>query len=449
MDLLTYLSRYIFVPLYQRRHGVKAGPIRRSLMKSQYYSEDQIRSQQWRTLMEIIQFAYEQNRFYRKRFDSIGLTPADIKSPSDFQQVPILTKDDIRSNLQDMISDGFSTDRLHWRRTGGSTGVPLQLYWDDGANTFKSAIAYRHDSWAHYLPGDKRAFLWGNIATKPSFKEKLYNALYSRTVALDTLKMDTEQMLQFVEKVRRFRPGVLFGHGHSLYFFAQFLLDQGITDISFEGIVSTAETLLPEERKVIELVFGDIVFDRYGCEEVSLIASECEAHEGLHIAAEGIYVEVLDGSDDVPGRLIITDLTNRGMPFIRYEVGDLATARMGRCSCGRGLPRLGQVVGRTTDILYTPEGKQISGVSVLDTFTIHIPGFKQVQIVQEQLDEVTFNIVKADNYTEESLTILAEKVPKIFGPKMRHRINFVDSIPRTNRGKFQFTVCKIKQPGPS
>jgi phenylacetate-CoA ligase len=432
--------------LYQRHHGVKTGAIRRFLMKSQYFPEARIRELQWEKLQTMLRFAYEHNRFYRWRFESVGITLDEIKTPEDFARLPILTKDDIRTNLNNMISDGYSVERLHWRRTGGSTGVPVQLYWDDEANTFKSALAYRHDSWANYLPGDKRALLWGNIPPPSNLKERLYNALYSRAIALDTLKMDPEYMLQFVEEVRRFKPRLLFGHGHSLYFFAQFLREHGITDIRFKGIISTAETLLPSERRLVEEVFGKIVFDRYGCEEVSLIASECEAHDGLHIAAEGLYVEVLDGTETVPGRLIITDLTNRGMPFIRYEIGDLATTKAGKCPCGRGLPRLGRVMGRTTDILYTPDGKQISGVSILDTFVIHIPGFRQVQIVQEKLDEVVFNIVKADDFSDRSLSRLAETVPKIFGPGMKYRVNFVDHIPKTSRGKFQFTVCKIKQP---
>jgi len=118
---------------------------------------------------------------------------------------------------------------------------------------------------------------------------------------------------------------------------------------------------------------------------------------------------------------IATDLANRATPLIRYDIGDLATTKNGACACGRGLPRIGHVTGRTSDILYTPEGKRISGISILDTMIIHIPGFKQVQIVQERLDELVFNIVKDEYYSDESLNTLRHSVAKYFGPSMKHR----------------------------
>jgi phenylacetate-CoA ligase len=190
-------------------------------------------------------------------------------------------------------------------------------------------------------------------------------------------------------------------------------------------------------------MFVKIVFDRYGCEEVGLIASECEVHEGLHVAAEGVYVEVLHESKEESGEVIVTDLVNRATPLLRYAIGDLSTMKSGRCPCGRGLPRLGRIIGRTTDILYTPEGTRISGISILDTVLIHIPGFRQAQIVQEKLDELTFNIVKDAKFSQESLTKLAEGVSKYFGPRMKHQVNFVEKIPRTHRGKFQFSICRL------
>jgi phenylacetate-CoA ligase len=445
MDLMGFLSRNFFVPFYDRRHGIDNGAVINRLMTSQFFSEEQIRENQWRDLKSMLDFVYRNNAFYRKQFDAAGLMPGDVKNPADFAGLPVLTKDDIRNNMDDMVSSGYEKSRMRWKRTGGSTGVPLQLYWDSQAANVKHAITYRHNSWAGYLPGVKQAALWGNTDREYSFKERIYNALYVRTVFLDTLNMNDERMHDFARRIRRYKPRILFGHGHSLYAFAQFLLDNSLDDLSFDGVISTAETLFAHERAVVEEVFGNIVFDRYGCEEVSLIASECECHDGLHIGAEGLYVELIDGNEISPGRLVITDLVNRGMPFIRYEIGDLATAKNGPCACGRGLPRIGKVVGRTTDMLYTPDGKKISGVSILDTFTIHIPGFKQTQIVQEQLDKIVFNIVRSEEFSGRSLEILSESVPKFFGPKMKYDINFVEQIPLTGRGKFQFSICKINK----
>jgi phenylacetate-CoA ligase len=330
-----------------------------------------------------------------------------------------------------------------YKRTGGSTSVPLVLYVDYRAADWKAAATIRHNRWAGYDRGDKLAAIWGDTEKKYSAKEMIYNFLNARTIYLDTLIMTEQYILEFIEKTRRFKPKIMMGHAHSLYALACFVEEHNITDLGIKGIISSAEILYDHERAKIESVFGKILFNRYGCEELSIIASECERHDGLHINAEGLYVEVIGGDDMTPGKLVITDLWNRGMPFIRYEIGDMATTRTGTCSCGRGLPRLGKIYGRTADLLYTPDGRTISGISVLDTFTIHVPGIKQVQIIQNELNKLDFKIVKTDDFNDESLRILSEKIPFFFGSSMLYDIEFVDKIAQTARGKYRFSICNI------
>ena len=443
MDWFEIISRKLFIPIYNWKFGIKYKNILNSLNKSQFFSPEQIRKNQWHKIKEIIDFAYNNNAFYRNHYENIDIHPQDIKNWNDFSNLPLLTKDDIRNNTDKIISNGFKKENMHHKRTGGSTGVPVHLYVDNDAMNFKRAVTVRHNAWAHYFPGIKRASLWGDTDKIYSFKEKLFMKLYDRTIYLDTLKMDDDYLFEFVEKLQDFHPKSLMGHSHSIYYFAKFIQDNRIKNIKFDGIISTAETLFDNERKVIEDIFGNIVFNRYGCEELSLIASECEEHDGLHINAEGLYVEVIGGDEITPGELVITDLVNKGMPFIRYKIGDMATVLNSPCSCGRGLPRLGKVIGRTTDILFTPEGKSISGVSILDTFVIHIKGFKQVQIIQNKIDHILFKIVKDRNYSDNSLKILKETVVNIFGTKMNFDTEFVDEIPMTARGKFQFTICNV------
>jgi len=446
MNIFEQVSRNFIIPIYNWKFGIKYKHIINFLNDSQFFSSEQIREIQWKKVKDIIEFAYFNNTFYNNHFKKANITPKDIHNLNDFSNIPLLTKEDIKNNPESLISNNYQKENMHHKRTGGSTGVPIHLYVDNYAMNFKRAAVHRHNSWANYLPGMKRASLWGDTDKIYSFSDKMYMKLYERTIYLDTLNMDDANMFKFVEKLKQFKPKSLMGHGHSLYYFTRFLLDNNIANIRFNGIISTAETLFDNERKVIEDLFGNIVFDRYGCEELSIIASECEKHEGLHINAEGLYVEVIDGDDTTPGELVITDLVNKGMPFIRYKIGDMATILNKPCSCGRGLPRLGKVFGRVTDILYTPEGKKISGVSILDTFVIHIKGFNQVQIIQNKIDHVFFKIVKDKYYSDNCLEKLKETVVKIFGPQMNFTIEFVDNIPKTARGKFQFTICNIEKP---
>jgi phenylacetate-CoA ligase len=442
----SVISRHVLNPLWQVMRGTYAGPLRRRLSASQYLSEDQVRQRQFRDAQSMIAYAYEHCRFYRRRFDQLGVLPGDIRDLADLAKLPVLSKDDIRENLGDMVSDEFRRGGLIWRRTGGSTGVPLQLYRDRAGDVAKQALARRHNEWASFFDGERKAALWGDLREQTSLQGKAYNALLGRTIYLDTLKMNERNMLEFARKIQRTRTRLLFGHGHSLYFFARFLNQEKGPRLRFDAILSSAEMLPPEERKVVEETFASPVFDRYGCEEVGIVASECAEHDGLHVAAEGLLVEVVDGDELKPGRVVVTDLLNRGTPLIRYEIGDLATVKAGRCSCGRGLPRIGKVIGRTSDFLFTPEGTMVSGISILDTMTIHIRGLKQVQIVQEKLDELTLNVVRDNDFSEETLAAIARDIPRYFGPSMKYQIVYLDSIPLTGRGKFQFSISRLSGP---
>jgi phenylacetate-CoA ligase len=444
VDLLKYPVKYLTIPLYDRRENKIVRPYLQGLLRSQYYSVEQIRVLQLERLKSIVSYAAAHCEFYKKRFHDCGFAPDDLRSFDDLSQIPALTKDDIRQNLNDMISDEFRIENLIYKRTGGSTSVPLKLYVDQTATNLKLAAAIRHNRWAGYERGDKLAAVWGDTDKKYSFKEKLYNLFNTRAIYLDTLKMSEEYMMAFVARLQKYRPSVMMGHAHSLYTFAFFIDDHGISDLGIKSIISTAEILYDHERAKIESVFGKILFNRYGCEELSIIASECEKHDGLHINAEGLYIEIAGGDNNEPGRLLITDLWNRGMPFIRYEIGDMATSKSGDCACGRGLPRLGKIYGRTADLLYTPDGRAISGISVLDTFTIHVPGIKQVQIIQNDIDRLNFKVVKGDDFDDGSMRIFEQKIPQFFGEAMKYNIEFVDKIPQTRRGKYRFSICNLQ-----
>lgn len=446
MDLHGWLARSVFVPFYERRWGIADPALERRIDREQFASADEIASRQLERLRKILVHAGRDNPFYRARFAEAGFDPGSVRDVTDLSRLPLLTKDDVRQNGDELISEGYRRESMFHRRTGGSTGVPLHLYWDRGAHRTKHLVTRRHDAWAGYRPGVRRAALWGDTNKRYPLKVQLNKALTERTVYLDTLEMDEARLTAFVDTVRRFRPTSLIGHAHSIYFFTEHLMRHGIDDIRFEGIISTAETLSDAEREAVEAWFGPVLFDRYGCEELALIASECEAHDGLHVAADALVVEVLDGDGSTPGRVVVTDLTNRGMPFIRYEVGDLATVAHGACACGRGLPRLRRVFGRTSDILFAPDGRRISGISILDTFMIHVKGVKQAQIVQDELDHVLLRVVPAPEFDDSTGPELRATIARVFGAEMRCDIERVERIEPTARGKYQFSICRIQDP---
>jgi phenylacetate-CoA ligase len=192
------------------------------------------------------------------------------------------------------------------------------------------------------------------------------------------------------------------------------------------------------------------VTNRYGCEEVSLIACECERHDGLHVNADGVHVEVLrDGrpaGPGEPGSLVVTDLTNRAMPILRYQVGDVGVLAGRRCPCGRGLPLLERLEGREADYVVTPAGELISGISLTENFALHVPGVAQLQIVQETVTRFRFRIVRGPDFGAASLRSLRELVARRFGPDVHYECELVERIPQEPSGKYRFCISRVPNP---
>src|SRR5262249_30118947 len=225
---------------------------------------------------------------------------------------------------------------------------------------------------------------------KRGWRGRLRNRLLERADYLDTLRLNDESLAAFADRLRRKKPRLIFGHAYSVYLLADYVRSAGFTDIRPTGIITTAMVLHSWQRQVIEDVFACPVTNRYGCEEVSLIACECEQHQGLHVNADGVYVEILrNGSPAAPGEpgsVVVTDLTNRAMPLIRYQVGEVGAGAGRTVLCGRGLPLLDRLEGREADFVVTPAGEMISGISLTENFALQVPGIAQLQIIQESVD---------------------------------------------------------------
>jgi phenylacetate-CoA ligase len=306
----------------------------------------------------------------------------------------------------------------------------------------------RSDQWAGLFHGMKVAALWGNPPVPRSMKERVRRLLIDRFLYLDTIDLNERSIAEFIRAWRRERPEILLGHSHSLYMLARHLVEQRITDLRPQGIISTSMMLLAPERRVIEAAFGCKVTDRYGCEEVGLIACECEQHNGMHLDIEHLYVEFIraDGSAAAPGEegaLVITDLFNKGMPFIRYRIEDVGVPTDRVCPCGRGAPLLERVSGRVADYLKRQDGSLVAGVSLVERTLTAIAGIEQLQIVQPTRAEIVLNIVRAPDFTPASEAQLLAELAAVFGPGITFRPVYLQGIPQERSGKYRFSICRV------
>jgi len=325
----------------------------------------------------------------------------------------------------------------------------MVFYYDSDRLDSRVAATWRHNRWAGWNVGDKVAVIWGapqDLARSPRIKDRVRDWIQDRRIMLDASALDEPAMASFTATLRRYRPRILQAYSNTLGLYARYLQGRGADDIRPQGIVCSAEVLTAENRRLIEETFGCRVFDRYGCREFAVIASECEAHDGMHVNAENLLVEVLvdDRSrSDQDGQIVVTDLRNLAMPLIRYRINDVGRVLTRACTCPRKLPLLVISGGRSTDFLIASNGDIVSGVVIATYVATNIPGIRQIQFVQDSTTSIKIRLVKGLDWSAATAAQLQAKASHYLGSDMRFEFEFCTVIPSEKSGKYRFSICNI------
>ena len=421
----------------------------RQLEHSQWLGLNELRRVQLTALNKLLVHASTSCPYYRDDWQSLRLDPQDVRSIADFQQWPVIDRETIRENRGQMRPDS-SRMRLMKKSTGGSSGVPLEFDLNADSNDRRMAAWHRGYGWAGAAPGTRQWHLWGGAMGSPSrvkrAKDALYHRLYRRSMA-SSFGLSEARLPWYLEHLNRCRPQSIVAYTNPLYFFASALEERGLVPYSPESIVVGAEKLHEFQRETIERVFQAPVFETYGSREFMLIGGECDQHSGLHLTMENLLIEILDDEgqptqDGEEGNVIVTDLTNYGMPFVRYANGDRAIAGSEKCPCGRGLPLLKKVVGRRLDLLETADGRRIPG-----EFFPHLmkeyAAIRRFQIVQEDLQSIQVRLVVGADWNSASRQSLEQQIRGVAGDAVELDIQVVDDIPLTPAGKLQVVVRRV------
>ena len=449
MDVYAIFVRKCLYPLYYKKNGSSVSDHLSYYEKTQYFSSNDISRLQWKQLLRIVAYAYKHTKFYRQRFEEAGFDPVRLKSYNDFIHVPFLTKDDIQRNLKNLIADSCKEAELVRDRTGGSTGMPLLFYYDKQRLETREALRIRSNRWSSWDLGEKTAIIWGARRDRSDgFKSRIKAKLLRKGLFLDAYSLDEKKMAQFAMRLKEYKPRIIIGYAGALSLFAKYLSAIGDNNVRADAIISTAEALSNDDRKRIEIVFNAQVFERYGCRELGPIAAECGDHTGLHINAESLFVEVVDPQTNLPvetgepGEIVITDLLNYSMPFIRYKIGDTGRLLRKECKCGRGLPLMDTVAGRTVDFIKTPNGKIIAGPMAIPLLC-EISGILQAQIIQEYLDRIIIRVRCSAEFNNDSKRMLLMRCREVFGEQMKVTLEIVKNIPQEPSGKYRFVISKL------
>ena len=400
---------------------------------------------QWKHVRRMLEHAYETTTYYRALFDSLRIRPEAIQNPLDFPRIPTLEKSTIRMRLDDFISTAFSKNQLKQNATGGSSGTPLIFYQDRGYWNKRNLSVYYFDQWAGWDFGERQLIIWGlpaNRSEASGAKEQLNN-YWRNHWWFNGFNMTEEKMVNVFKKMERWRPQSVLAYASSLFHFAQYLHQNGLTpDWGLKGIISSAEMMYPHYRQLAEQVFQAQVYNRYGSREVGLIAMECSAGR-MHINCNDLYLEIdSDEPYTQPGEIIVTQLNNYGMPFIRYRIGDVGVLSDEVCPCGNRTLILGDLMGRTTAMFHSKDGRRIQG----GFFTQQFYGIKtvnQFQLIQESYELCKLKLVVDDAFTDDSLGWIIHRIKDALGADVQVETDFVEKILQPPSGKMAYTISKV------
>jgi phenylacetate-CoA ligase len=256
-------------------------------------------------------------------------------------------------------------------------------------------------------------------------------------------------MREYHDRLKRFQPDVLYGYPNAIREFAEYIQGEKLEPITVGKIFCTAEKLSEGTRKKLEEVFSGEVFNLYNTREHGCIGFECRKHNGFHIDIGNVHVEIMEDGKPVPagqpGEIVVTDLLNYGMPFIRSRIGDRGALSPETCDCGINLPLLSSLEGRESDVLIMPDGSKVAGLMMLDMFE-DVETIKNIQIIQESLHEITINLETTEEMTDKFKGYVKSQAMKFIGEDVNIVVNKVVKIPKSPiSGKTREVVCKIKR----
>lgn len=435
-------------PIFDRFHQVLA---------NQLLNLDQMRTKQLEQLNQLLTHAINNVPYFQNKLSNLPYYKSgwfDLKSLDDLNNLPLLSKTDVNEQGLYLYDRNYHSRPTTLNASGGSTGVPTKILQDEPYLIADEACLLQLKNWRNVDPYDSEIFIWG--AQRDTFEGKKPLSSYlgdflRNRIVLNCFNMSEEDIKNYIKLLNQHQPAMIRAYADAIYQIARYARENNLKVVPQKVIHTGAGNLFDYMRKEIETVFSCKVFNQYGGREVGHIASECKAHDGLHVFMEHNIVEILDDNhqpvpDGVEGEIIVTNLNNYSMPLIRYRVGDRGIFKSYQpCACGCKYPKLKEVTGRVGDIFRT-----ISGQAVSPTFFAHLIGvvanqksINTYQVIQKQLDLIVLRIVPTENYSTTDIDFIKSKILDLFGNKTKIEIEIVKKIEKTTSGKYRYTISEL------
>ncbi len=448
MNLYTQLISNIIFPLHEKLKKHSTVRVKKAMEQSQWLSADALEEMQLKKLKYFLQDVKTHVPYYQQLFDKLGFEPENIESLQDLAQLPLTTKTVIRENIDALkADDAVGLSRFN---TGGSSGEPLIFYIGKKRVSHDVAAKWRATRWWGVDIGDPEIVIWGSpIELGAQDKVRMIRDKLLRTHLLPAFEMSTEKVAGFIDEIQRIKPKMLFGYPSALAHIASQAekTSEKLDNLGIKVAFVTSEKLYEHQRQIIEKVFACPVANGYGGRDAGFIAHQCP--EGnLHITAEDIIVEIVDSNGQVlpkgdSGEIVVTHLATRDFPFIRYRTGDIGVLGTENCACGRGLPILKEIQGRTSDFIIAQDGTVLHGLALIYVLR-DMEGLEEFKIIQHTKDKTEVQLVTNNQYSVDNEKEIIETFKNRLGQAVEIDIQYVQKIQKEKSGKFRYVVSHVK-----
>ena len=447
MSYYTQLCSQVLFPLHERLKGHSSVGLHTRLEESQWWSSDALQAHRAKRLRDFLVDVGERVPYYQNLFRQNHFDPYTVQSTSALRALPLLTKPEIRANVESLKAQGHGP--LTRYNTGGSSGEPLVFYMGRERKSHDVAAKWRATRWWGVDIGDPELVVWGSpieLGAQDRLRRLRDGVLRSRLLA--AFDMSVENLDGFVDTIASVKPKMLFGYPSSLALIAGRARRNGVrlNACGIKVVFVTSERLYDEQRQLMEDVFGCPVANGYGARDAGFIAHQCPMGS-LHISAEDIVVETVcpDGqpaSDGEVGEIVVTHMATADFPFVRYRTGDMGALSTSPCACGRSLPVLGSLQGRSTDFVVARDGTVIHGLALIYTLR-DLPEIAQFQVRQESLDLTVVRVVSQAELAPASHARIVRDFRARLGAAVEIRIEQVAAIAPEASGKFRYVMSQV------
>jgi phenylacetate-CoA ligase len=394
-------------------------------------------------LRSVVRRAYQDTEYYREQFDRIGFDPRADFSFDDFSRLPTLDREHVHESGRKLIASSVPADQLRKESTGGSTGVPTELWLGPNERGWRDSGMEHFFETLGVPEGSRTALLWGHHLD-PKATDSLrdrYQAFVSNVRWFDSMRLSPQTLEAYHQEMERFRPACIIAYASPLGYLAEHILARGYKpSYPTRCMITGGEKLWSRHRQMIEEAFGRPVHERYGSRDAGCLGVQLDPANPLEYTLDWPFMFVEPELAETESPILITKLQADGMPMIRYRIGDIGLFPQGS-KPGHPTFKLSDVMGRVVDRITLPDGRWLAGPIVphlLKDYPV-----REFLFWQRQDHSVELQIVRQPEFNEDSLRKI-EDILKANLPGLPIKIEFKESVVRTKSNKWRPVISEAR-----